>query len=67
MERLFPEQTLPDETLFEITVSRVISEMFHMMWESSYAVALDGQKGVGIVPEIMHEIEGNYRNESVLV
>lgn len=63
IERLFPEQTLPDDILFEITASQVISNIFHMMLESSYTAVTNNQKSVGLIPEIIHEIEENYMHD----
>lgn len=60
IERLFPEHTLPDDILFEITASQVISNIFHMMLEDSYTVVTDHQKSVGLVAEIIREMEENY-------
>lgn len=63
IERIFPEQTSPDDILFEITASRVVSDIFHMMWESSYTAAAHNQKDIGLIPKIIHEIEEHYMQD----
>lgn len=60
LENLFPEQTAPDETIFEINTSRMLSNMFHMMLEDSYHIVSKSQKNGSVVPSVIQEIEDNY-------
>ena len=63
LESLFPEQTQPDETLYEITASRVISNILHLMLEDSYHILTISQKNSSIVPGIIRNIEDNYSDD----
>jgi len=62
-ERLFPKQALTDEILFEITASQILSNILHMLLEESYSVSANRQKTLGLVPELIHEIEENYSHD----
>lgn len=66
VESLFPEQTVPDETIYEITTSRVLSNVFHLMLEDSYLILSKSHKNESVVPSVIQELEDNY-NDAVSI
>lgn len=63
LENLFPERTDPDMAQFQITSSKVLSDIMHLLMEASIASTSDTGKNRGILSSVLREIEENYSEE----
>jgi len=63
LENLFPERTEPDMILFNVTASRVLSDILHILIEASWRNVSNVGKNAGIISSILRAIEENYSEE----